>query len=163
MGQTVYVNNLLALFDETFRTPAGEPQGSIYLDRGTSWEDSLRDLSAADASRPAFAEATTIAAHVAHTIYYVEVLQEYMKGGTPVTDWPGSWKATEVSDSEWDALRARLFDTCTAVRHSIEEESAWDDNKTGGAMAIVVHSAYHLGAVRQLLKAGRSRPGSAAG
>jgi hypothetical protein len=152
MEQADFVSNLLALFDETFHgSPGGE--GSIYLDRGISWEASLRNVSAGDASRPVFEGATTIVAQVTHVLYYFEVMPQFMAGASPPTDWPGSWKVTSASNAEWDELRARLLAAGAQMREHFLTAGQWDEDSAGGAMALLVHCAYHLGAVRQLLKA----------
>jgi hypothetical protein len=33
----------------------------------------------------------------------------------------------------------------------IRDQAQWDEDSLGGAMAVVVHSAYHLGEIRQAL------------
>jgi hypothetical protein len=57
-----------------------------------------------------------------------------------------------VTTVEWDALRARLkatYDRLSKMLRSIEN---WEHNDAiEGSMAIVVHTAYHLGEIRQAL------------
>ena len=68
-------------------------------------------------------------------------------------DWGEIWsRVSGVTTAEWDALRARLkatYDRLSKMLRSIEN---WEHNDAiGDSMAIVVHTAYHLGEIRQAL------------
>jgi len=58
-----------------------------------------------------------------------------------------------VTPEEWDALRADLCRTYEHTAGLIKHFDRWDEDELGGALAMLVHSAYHLGAMQQLLKA----------
>jgi hypothetical protein len=150
---TEFKTNLLQILDETFIGPPSGASGTIFLDATGSWEDTLAGISADDASRPSFDGATTIAAQVGHTAYYLENLLRFEAAETESADWPGSWRTKTVNAEEWDALRARLARAYLEARKLFAVNDDWSGDRTGGSMAVVVHSAYHLGAVRQLLKA----------
>jgi hypothetical protein len=45
-----------------------------------------------------------------------------------------------------------LMQQYQALMALLESFETWDDYKVGDPMAIVAHTAYHLGAVRQLLR-----------
>jgi hypothetical protein len=62
------------LLTETF-----ESVQVAYLDRGTSLFETLAEISAEGASQP-MGDCATVAAHVAHTRYYLEVLEDRMFG-----------------------------------------------------------------------------------
>lgn len=143
-----FVNSLNYLFKETFE---GSPsQGSIYLDRGIGVFNSIENLDAAAVS--SFVSTTTIAAHVEHLRYYLEVLSNFMQGIVQAADWDRSWAKKEVSDEEWETLKANLRSTYESVLEAYEKVENWDEDKISEAMAIVVHTAYHLGAIRQIAK-----------
>ena len=73
-------------------------------------------------------------------------------------DWSQSWLRKEVSDSEWDDLRKQLGEDLRKIRARIAGITDWnDDKRMGGALAIIAHTAYHLGAIRQILKAVKKR------
>lgn len=58
-----------------------------------------------------------------------------------------------VTPAEWDALKERLRRAyATAIEH-FQSVEAWDEAEVGDGMAILVHTAYHLGAIRQLARA----------
>ena len=139
------------MLDETFHGPS--EQGSAYLDRGTGFSQTLGSVTAEQASTPAFPGATTIAAQVFHTRYYLDVLMVYARGGKPDSDWAGSWARSTVSEAEWRELRDSLQDKYASVRSALENEALPDDAFGGAMLAVLAHSAYHLGAVRQQLSA----------
>jgi hypothetical protein len=138
---------LFSVLDETFERVNG-----IYLDRGTSLFETLATISADEASRPISSQCASIAAQVYHVRYYLEVLSAYMRGQPPAAlDWPGSWQqVTTVSPAEWDEQRQQLHATYQQVRALFASLETWDgEDELGGALAIVVHTAYHLGEIRQ--------------
>jgi hypothetical protein len=68
-------------------------------------------------------------------------------------DWKESWKLTSVTPEEWDTLRADLRKTYEHTATLVKRFDRWDEDELGGALSVLTHSAYHLGAMRQLLKA----------
>jgi hypothetical protein len=142
--------NLAFLLEEAFASPA-RPGGNAFLDRQTGWEPTLASLSAEAASRAAQPGGTTIAGHVEHARFYLEVLLRYADGHPEQVDWETSWTVREVTPVAWDALRASFAETSERVIRVFEDRTRWDDHAIGAAMAILAHSAYHLGAVRQRL------------
>ena len=67
-------------------------------------------------------------------------------------DWDSSWQVGEVTEAEWAALKQALRDSYARVRAIMEGFDSWDDdNRLGGALAIIVHTAHHLGEIRQML------------
>lgn len=142
--------NLAFLLEETFASPA-RPGGNAFLDRQTGWEPTLASISAQAASRTALPGGTTIAGHVEHARFYLEMLLRYADGHTERADWETSWTVREVTPVAWDALRASFAETSARVVRAFEDRDTWDDHAVGAAMAILAHSAYHLGAVRQRL------------
>jgi uncharacterized damage-inducible protein DinB len=146
-----FTGNLEKLVDETFEGPPAEG-GSAYLDKNAGLFQTIEPLSAAAASRPAQPGAPTIAAHCVHVAYYVEVLHEFLSGRESELDWPGSWRVHEVDERTWDAVRADLRTRYQALRRTIQTRASWDDDTIGDALAILVHTAYHLGAIRQIAR-----------
>lgn len=145
-----FAANFSFLFDETTKAPR-RPDGSAYLDRDAGWLQTLGALDATRASQTV-ASGPSIAGHVAHALYYVEVSQEFMDGREPPMDWPGSWDVGELTPGEWEDLKSRFLTMLEGFAERARRIERWDDVHTGHAMAILVHTAYHLGAVRQMLR-----------
>ncbi len=139
---------LFGLLTETFESVEG-----IFLDRGTSLFETLDGISAGEASRATSGRCATLAAQVNHVRFYLDVLEEYMLGTrTEQADWASSWQVGAVTEEEWAGLKTRLRESYTRVRATMEGFDSWDsDDRVGGAFAIVVHTAHHLGEIRQML------------
>src|SRR5262245_63099907 len=100
MKTAVFAEALKSLLDETFDSHNG-----IYLDKGTSLFETLDGITAADASRVS-GDAASIAAHVVHMTFYLDVLERYISNtlNGPV-DWRAIWRDTRtVTPIEWDQI-----------------------------------------------------------
>lgn len=139
---------LFGLLTETFERVHG-----IFLDRNTSLFETLDGITAEQASRATSDHCATLAAQVNHVRFYLDVLEEYMlETRTEQADWASSWQVGAVTAEEWDGLKQRLRDSYSRVRATMESFDSWDsDDRVGGAFAIVVHTAHHLGEIRQML------------
>jgi hypothetical protein len=147
-AKTAIDSTLAAFLTETFESVQG-----IYLDRGTSLFETLAEISADEASIPVSDRCASIAGQTEHLRFYIEVLARYLAGEeVSGVDWDGSWWLTAVTAEEWDALRARLraeYDRVRAMILAVPDWTARDGDPLGEAVAIVVHTAYHLGEIRQ--------------
>jgi len=139
---------LLAILAETFEGPAG----SMYLDKDAGLFRTLDAVTAQAASHAPSPGAQTIAAHCAHLAYYVRVNHDGLLGREPHYDWPSSWQPQQVGDREWDALTRRVRHEYDALVETLRRLETWDAHHIGDSMAIVAHTAYHLGAIRHVLK-----------
>jgi hypothetical protein len=141
-------SNILDMLEETFIKPRG-----IYLDRakGGLLEtlETLEKISVEAASRETPTQ-RSIAAHVEHIRVYVVALHGYMNGATGKTDWDASWQTYSVTDLEWRVLRDNLKTAYEALMADLLELGD-NDLKFAEALAILTHTAYHFGAIRQLL------------
>ena len=143
-----FFNNLMALLDETFDNTHG-----IYLDKDTSLFRTLETVSAEEASIPVGGKCASLAAQVAHVIFYLEVLERYIVNhDTSRVDWGEVWRTVEkVTPEEWEASKQKLKETYQRIDKIFRENTEWNDDSIGGSMAVVVHTAYHLGEIRQAL------------
>ena len=132
----------------------GSPDGqaSAYLDRGIGFFSTLDKLTAADASREF--SGTTIAAQTEHAKFYLDRLCEFIGGRTERVNWEDSWLIETVNDAEWDALRMTVRRSYETVLRCIATVDDWTEDRTGMAIGMVAHTAYHLGAIRQIAKGG---------
>jgi hypothetical protein len=146
--QKRFTDTLMLLLDETFNVHHG-----IFLNKNTSLFETLDSIGPEVASRPV-GRCATLAAQVAHVTLYLDVLESYVLG-KPVgkVDWDEIWRTIgSVSPAEWDRLRRNLKQTHGRVMGTLQGLNSWDDDKViGGTLAIVAHTAYHLGAIRQAL------------
>ena len=72
-----------------------------------------------------------------------------------LVDWDDIWRrVSKVSPEEWIAYKDQLKETYRRIVSMLQnlDPKGWDDERPiGSAMAIVVHTAYHLGAIRQAM------------
>ena len=138
----------LKLIEETF-----DKGYTAYLDRGTSLFETLDDVTAARASRTTSASRSSIAAHVAHLRFYMDVTQRSMRGeALGEIDWKGSWSTQHVTAEEWEALKSGVRQTYTGFLAAVKGADAWDRvEDVTDALAVLAHTAYHLGAIRMAL------------
>lgn len=140
---------LLVGFEEIFENVQG-----MVVDRGTSLFETLATITAEEASRPVGTTCATIAAQVEHVRFYLEVNERVMLGqelGEP--DWGHIWRTvSSVTPAEWETSVQRLKETHQRIVGHIQNPARWSSvEMLWGTMAILVHTAYHLGEIRQAL------------
>ena len=145
--QELITQNLFDILDEAFVTHHG-----IFLDRGTSLFETLETITAAEASIPVGGKCATLAAQVAHVNFYLEVLEDYiLNKERENVDWDEIWRrVNKVSTEEWKAYQDQIKETYQRVISILRNLEDWnDEHPIGGALAIAIHTAYHLGEIRQ--------------
>ena len=113
---------------------------------------SLDQCSSAEASAVPPAGGASIAAHVDHLAYGLELLNRWIGGEEPFADanYAASWRRVTVSDSEWASRRETLRREAYAWREAIQRRADMTEEELTTIVAGVVHLAYHLGAIRQI-------------
>src|SRR5688572_19014527 len=105
--------SLSLLFAELMDGPS--PDGAYMLNGGDAGLlRSLDRLSATAASTHSAAGGASIAAHVDHVCYGLDLMNRWSGGEAnpwSSADWTASWRRMDVTETEWAALRQRLRDT----------------------------------------------------
>ncbi len=149
IGKEDFLKDLLILLRETFEgSPEG--QGSAYLDNGVGVFNTLESVSAEAASKKI--NETTIAAQTEHAKFYLDRLVEFIEGRTEAVIWEQSWLIETVSVEEWDILREGMRKSYENVLRCFAGIEQWNQDNIGDSIAIIAHTAYHLGAIRQIIK-----------
>lgn len=144
-----FTNALYTLFDETFDNVHG-----YYLDGGTSMFETLATISAEEASVPVGGKCATLAAQVKHVAFYLDVLEQGVRTQKfERQDWGKIWRETSaVTPEEWEGLKSSLRESYNRIKALIDDTSVWStEEQISGAIAAIVHTAYHLGEIRQAL------------
>ena len=143
----VAVGEILAVLREAFEGPS--PSWGYFTDHGpeAGLLGTLAKLSAAEASRPA--GGTSIAAHVYHVIFGLEVSFASVQGDHAPRDWRESWRVSTVTEKDWSRLQEDLREKYDELRQAISSHASASAPCLGEAIGAVAHVAYHLGAVRQ--------------
>jgi hypothetical protein len=152
---SVFKRALSKLLTEIFDGPPGNE--AYLLNPGDA--GLLRQLESIDAgaasTRP-MPGRTTIAAHVDHVHYGFTLLNRWAAGEPNPwadSDWNASWQRGNVTADEWRKLRDDLGRQADAWRKAVANRAEWDDMTAAGALSSAAHTAYHLGAIRQILAA----------
>ena len=125
-----------------------------YLDRGTSFFETLATISAAEASIPVGGKCATLAAQVKHVAFYLDVLEQAVRTQQfERQDWGKIWReSSAVTPDEWEALKVDLRASYDRIKTLIADTPDWaSEQQIGGAIAVIAHTAYHLGEIRQAL------------
>jgi hypothetical protein len=144
-----FTNALFILLDETFDQVHG-----YYLNKNTSLFETLASISADEASIPVGGKCATLAAQVKHIAFYLDVIEKSVRDPNyPKADWGEVWRTvSHVTPNEWQAIQDELRANYNSIINLIKSAPAWQSEaEIGGAIAIIAHTAYHLGEIRQAL------------
>ena len=149
----VFQRALVKMLVEIFDGPPG--QWAFVLNPGDpGLLRQLDSITADEASRRPMAGKTTIAAHVDHVHFGLAILNRWAAGDANAwagADWNASWQRTTVSEEQWRVLRDGLRAEAEKWRAVVSARTDWDDLAASAALSTAAHTAYHLGAIRQIL------------
>ena len=144
---------LTSLLTEIFDGPPG--QEAYVLNPGDP--GLLRQLDSIDwstASTRAMPGKTTIASHVDHVSYGLAMLNRWAAGDADPwasTDPTASWNHSTVNEDQWRALRETFRHEAAKWRQLVAARTTWDTMSATVAISTAIHTAYHIGAIRQIL------------
>ena len=144
-----FTQALYSLLDEAFDHVHGQ-----FLDPGTSLFETLATISAEEASIPVGGKCATLAAQVRHVAFYIDLLVHQVRTGQyERADWGQIWREVKgVTPAEWQASQSALRESYDRLKALIADTKEWPDARhVGGAIMPIVHTAYHLGEIRQAL------------
>jgi hypothetical protein len=151
MEKQAFTEGYLSVLSEAVEGPQ-QSDWSIFIDQGTGVFQTLATVTARQASQAPSPGHTTIVAHTEHTRFHLAGMNAFLRGENPKLDWAASWKITELDQQGWEKLQHDLKTEYQTFRNFFEENAEWNARAVGGAIGLLAHVAYHLGAIRQLLK-----------
>ena len=152
---SVFHRAVSKLLTEIFDGPPAE-EAYILNPGDLGLHRQLDTISAAIASQQAIPGKPSIAAHVDHVHFGLSLLTRWLSGEENPwanADWNGSWQRTTVTDDQWRMLRDNLREKAATWQKAVAVRTDWDDLSAAGALSTIAHTAYHLGAIRQILRA----------
>jgi hypothetical protein len=156
--QSTFHRALQTVLAEIFDGPPGEM--AFLLNPGDpGLLKQLEAIDATTASNRPMPGRTTIAAHVDHVLYGISLMNRWAKGEPnpwATADWDASWRRGTVDDAAWQDLLRRLRRAAGEWQRAVKDRSEWADVDAAGALSSAAHTAYHLGAIRQILAASRA-------
>lgn len=153
----LFENSIKTLIQETFEGPPVPVKSSWFTETkpNSGIFGVLEQISFEEASISV--HGATLAAHADHTRYHMWGVNEILKTGEqPQMDWSKSWQIHTVDEQQWTHIQKELrneYVTLIGLIDTIE----WNELLANETLASLAHSAYHLGAIRQMLKAIRDK------
>ena len=147
------LRSLTTLLNETLFC-AGEHSGYLLNPKDPGLVDTLRGISAKVASTPPKPGRTPIVSHSNHMLYGIELANRALSGETGVyesADWDVAWRLETIDDQPWEELIDRTERESQLLIDLVNQRRDWDETTFTGVSAIAPHTAYHLGAIRQML------------
>lgn len=139
------------LFAEVFRGTAPGADGTWFVQGNEALDATLAALTAEEASASPGTGISSIAAHVIHTAYYLELANDGLRGVERDGDWAGSWKKQAVDAAAWAEAQENLRRQKERFLEFVAtEDLGANQERLTYAIANIGHVAYHLGAIRQL-------------
>jgi hypothetical protein len=150
---SVFQRALANMLTEIFDGPPG--QEAYLLNQGDpGLLRQLDAINASTASKRPMPGKTTIASHVDHVHYGLTLLNRWAAGDTNAwagADWNASWQRTTVTEGQWRTLCAGLRHEIDQWRKVVATRTNWDDVGASAALSTAAHTAYHFGAIRQIV------------
>ncbi len=144
-----FTKALFTLLDETFDNIHG-----FYLDRNASMFETLANITADEASIPVGGKCATLAAQVKHVAFHLDYIEKYFRDpNPPKVNWGEIWRTVNrVTPEEWQSIQSELRTNYNRILNLFKTAPAWSsEDEIGVAIAVVAHTAYHLGEIRQAL------------
>jgi hypothetical protein len=156
---TVLPRVLVTLLSEALYGPSGN---AYFLNRGDRGLLSSLDALSAEAASARPGGRASVASHVEHLRYGLELLNRAARGERLAdADWAEAWRRQTVTEDQWRSLRAALANEAQSWLDVMKQPPAWDETGLTDAAASIPHLAYHLGAIRQLAQAASGPPATA--
>src|SRR5262245_29945723 len=143
------VDAVLVLLKETFEGPSGPSTFYIDNDPKAGLLAAIDALSPSEASRAPKPDAPSIAGHLHHLAFHVEMSSAWLRGDRADRDWAKSWSVREVDAKEWDTERRAVRKEYEKLVRALREEPSARGESLPTVFGAVAHAAYHLGAIRQ--------------
>lgn len=144
-------NSVKAMVQETFEGPPVPVRGTwfISVEQNSGIFGIIDVISFEEASMSI--HRTTLAAHTDHVRYHMWGINGILKNGKqPEMDWEKSWDIHSVDEQQWNRIKEELRNEYVTLLELIDASDWYEQADT--VVASLAHSAYHLGALRQMIK-----------
>lgn len=145
---------LTTLLRESLQRPADG--FAFFLNPGDpGFAETMRSISAQTASTPPAPGRKPIVAHCNHVLYGIELANRALAGESDVyesANWDIAWQLESVTIGEWQNLIKRFDEQSQLLLDQVNQPREWNELLLTGCFSIAAHTAYHLGAIRQILR-----------
>ena len=131
------------------------PEAAYLLNAGDRGLLASLDALSADAASSRADGRSSVAAHVDHVRYGLQLLNRWARGEDPWADadWAVSWSRQQLTEEEWRVLRTALATEAQAWLEAVNRPWPAEDTAATAIVGSIAHLAYHLGAIRQMAPA----------
>lgn len=143
-------DEIITILSETFEGPEGNGSWFTESKPGSGLFGTIDRLSYEEAS--ILIEGVTIAAHTDHTRYHLWANNQVLEGKTQELNWKESWQIGAVTKDEWEQIKKGLHYEYMTMTEHLNDERNLDSPSTTSILGTIAHAAYHLGAIRQMVK-----------
>lgn len=151
-GPTEWQKAAAHLFREAFEGRPDDQPYTWFVQEKEGIFDALNSVDAEGASERPDHRSPTIAAHAYHLLYILRGANVFQGRPAPEGDWASTWAVQEVSPAEWRRLKERILEEYLLLAPFLETAPTDVENGVIGLLAQLPHVAYHLGAMRALLR-----------
>jgi len=145
------IEDLLYALDECFDGEGRD--GGIFLEPEDPGLFSILDALSAEEASLQIGE-TSVANHVYHLIFAIDVFIGRVTGDAGRVDWSASWRERPLNDAEWAGLKKDLAGRREKAVSLARERGARFPRL---ALGLLTHTVFHLGLVRMKSDALRAR------
>ena len=141
------------LLREAFEGVKDGSKSTWFVEKKEAILPSISQLSAEQASQRGPNGLASIGAHTRHIAFILHWGNACHGDVPPTGSWEDTWKQNEFSDQEWNDLRLEIDSRYRAYLNWFSQNSDWS-HEVGviAPIALLPHVAFHLGAIRQLIK-----------
>lgn len=141
------------LFREAFEGREADKDYTWFVEKKEGIFDALNSVDSRQASKKPSGACSSIAGHAYHMLYALRGANTVHGGAKPEGTWTESWSRQSVSSADWEELKTEIATEYQTFISWFESNQDWSDDETRiGALAALPHMAFHLGAIRQILK-----------
>lgn len=153
MANADFQPHLVTLWRETFEGIKEGADGTWFVQGKEGLFDALSNVTAEQASAKPTPNGTTIAAHVNHIRFALQLAHHADGGPKPEGTWESSWDVQTMTPEEWAQAAKEIKAEYDFILNWLATNQDWSNQETFTyAMSLTPHMAYHLGAIRQIMR-----------
>ncbi len=153
MSQPDFRTPLAILFREVYEGKHIDKDYTLFVQGGKGIFNTLEQVTAEQASKKPSAECSSIFAHLNHARHYLSLFMAGVRGEEVDLDWDATWAKQTCTEEEWAHLakdmRREYEETYEYIQNG---DLSKDEDLPMYALGELAHAAFHLGAVRSIMK-----------
>lgn len=133
-------------------TKGPQDEYGLFSEAGAGLLPTLDAATAAQVSFPVAPSRPSLAAYTAHLTQSLHFAVDVLRGGEELPDFAAAWRVTDVDEAAWQAQREDLRAALYALQQATAQIHSFDSKTLRTVLGALVHTAYHVGALRITLR-----------